>query len=216
MPYRCEAQTLEGFVQQLATSYLPHGYVFFVRGRVPDGKSPVEVDRKLLARYGVERSKWARARRKVAGLANVQYIRYGRDFVLLATPGAHQFFQTEAESIRDARRTPIRMRGYALSVRGGHAHVRIDEDTYRSLRGYLFSIATHRSAAHLAAEFYALPFEPYAPVRRQLLNLLRLVNKRRKAAGYSVLSHTVLHLRRRIVKPFGLEVSPPDVRQEAA
>lgn len=46
------------------------------------------------------------------------------------------------------------------------------------------------------------PFEPYVPVRRQLLNLLRLVNKRRKVAGFVPVPHQVLHLLRRIGKPF--------------
>ena len=51
-----------------------------------------------------------------------------------------------------------------------------------------------------------MPFEPYAPVRKQLLGLLRLVNARRQAAGYANIPPTVLRLRRRIVKPFGATV----------
>lgn len=202
MQYRCEATSLVGFVQQLACAYLRCGYVHFVRGEVPEGKDPRAVDAKLMARYSVGISKWERARRKRAGLANVQYLRFGRVFVLLATDGKHALFQGESASIRDARRTPIRVGGYALSIRGGHVHVRIDLEVYRNLRAYLFELALHRRAETLAAEFYALPFEPYAPVRRQLLNLLRLVNKSRRAAGFTSLPHTVLHLRRRIVRPF--------------
>jgi hypothetical protein len=51
--------------------------------------------------------------------------------------------------------------------------------------------------------FYDFPFEPYAPVRRQLLVLLREVNAVRRQAGFQVLPIDVLPLRRRIVKPFG-------------
>ena len=51
-------------------------------------------------------------------------------------------------------------------------------------------------------EFYELPFEPYAPIRRQLLNLWRSVNHARKTAGFTPLPVEVLPLRRRIVKPF--------------
>lgn len=40
MKYRCEATSLEGFVQQLASNILPHGYWHNVTGRVPDGKDP--------------------------------------------------------------------------------------------------------------------------------------------------------------------------------
>ena len=47
-----------------------------------------------------------------------------------------------------------------------------------------------------------LPFEPYAPVRRQLLNLIRHINQRRKPAGLEPIGFDVLRYRRRIVKPF--------------
>ncbi len=202
MQYRCEATTLTGFIQQLACAYLRHGYAYFVTGEIPPGKDPRVVDAKLLERYGIAISKWERARRKRAGLANLQYLRLGHLFVLLATEGRHDFFTHELARLRDARRTPIRVGGYAVSIRGGHVHVRIDLEVYRRLRAYLFDLAVHRQAPALAAEFYALPFEPYAPIRRQLLNLLRLVNKRRKVAGYRLLPYTVLHLRRRVVRPF--------------
>lgn len=202
MQYRCEATSLTGFIQQLACAYLRHGYVYFVEGEVPAGKDPRAVDTKLLGLYGIAASKWQRARRKRVGIANLQYLRFGRRFVLLATEGRHAFFVRERMRLRDARESPIRFGGYAISVRAGHVHVRIDLNTYRDIRAHLFSVAVHRQASALAAEFYTLPFEPYAPIRRQLLNLLRLVNKSRKAAGYQLLPYTVLHLRRRIVRPF--------------
>ena len=59
------------------------------------------------------------------------------------------------------------------------------------------------SPENLALAFYDFPYEPYAPVRRQLLVLLREVNAVRRQAGYQVLPIDVLPLRRRIVKPFG-------------
>jgi len=65
----------------------------------------------------------------------------------------------------------------------------------------------HRSPENLALAFYDFPFEPYAPVRRQLLMLLREVNAVRRRAGFQVLPIEVLPLRRRIVKPFGDDVS---------
>ena len=54
----------------------------------------------------------------------------------------------------------------------------------------------------LALEFYRLPFEPYAPVRRQMLQLWKDVNARRKTAGLPLLSVEVLPLRRRVMKTF--------------
>src|SRR5262245_52026814 len=38
--YRYEAATVEGFVQQLAVSYLKNRYWHYVRGEVPAGKDP--------------------------------------------------------------------------------------------------------------------------------------------------------------------------------
>lgn len=134
MSYRCEATSVGGFVQQLAVSYLRNGYWFYVAGRVPDGKDPSAVDRKLVERYGIDRSKWSRARRKRQGLANVQYIRFGRFFLILATHGTHRFFEEEGKVIRDARRQPITFAGYSISHRGGRPHVRIERLEHRLLR----------------------------------------------------------------------------------
>jgi hypothetical protein len=40
MEYRYEAMSVEGFVQMIASNYLPHGYWFYVTGQVPEGKDP--------------------------------------------------------------------------------------------------------------------------------------------------------------------------------
>ena len=202
MTYRHEATSVAGFIQQLAVAYLTHGYWFFVTGVVPDGKDPQRTDAKLLGRYGVDISRWTRTRRKRQGLANVHYLRFRRFFVLLASHGRHPFFELEAGNIRDARRTPIRFYGYAVSYRHGHAHVRIDGEDYLWLKEQLVGSACRRSATDLVAEFQRVPFEPYAPVRRQLLCIWLAVNRQRKAAGLDQVPVTAIRLRRRIVKPF--------------
>jgi hypothetical protein len=226
MKYRCEATSLEGFVQLLAANYLPHGYWFYVTGRVPVGKDPRAVDEKLLSKYGIGLSRQQRARRKQAGFANVHYLRLGRLWVLVATHGHHSFFSEETDNVRDARRVPIQVGGYSLSVKRGQflkkelaedspkpdgkyrVRVQISRERYRELQAYLLGIACHRTVENLAREFWIVPYEPYAPIRKQLLNLVRLVNEKRQGAGYSKISATVLRLRRRIVRPF--EPSPID------
>lgn len=220
MEYRCVATSLEGFVQQLASNILPHGYWLYVTGHVPEGKDPAAVDRKLIEKYGVAVSRQQRARRKVSGLANVHYIRFDRSWVLLATHGRHTFFEEEGANVRDARRVPIQIGGYSLSVKRGNflkkgreeeravadgrmrVRVQISRERYRELRGYFLSIACHRSVESLSRELWATPFEPYAPVRRQLLNLLRVVNARRQSAGFDKVATSVLRYRRSIVRPF--------------
>ena len=51
--YECEATTLEGFIQQLAVSYVGRGYWWYVTGQIPDDKVPADVDQKLIERYDI-------------------------------------------------------------------------------------------------------------------------------------------------------------------
>lgn len=215
MPYACEATTLAGFIQQLAVSYVANGYFFYVLGTIPDGKDPARTDAKLIARYGIDCSKFVRARRKRAGLANVQYIRFRNRFVLLATHGDHRFFQDEATQIRDVRREPLKVEGYAISFRAGRVCVRIQRDEYEPLKSHFLALATHRSAENLSDEFAAVPYQPYAPVRGQLLCVWRAVNRVRKDAGFEPVPITCVPSRRRIVKPFA-ELTPTGSESDAS
>lgn len=202
MEYRYVATSIEGFIQQLAVAYITHGYWFYVSGMIPDTKCPNQVDHKLLNRYGIPMSRWARARRKRQGLANLHYLRFERTFILIATHGQHDFFVEESAAIRDIRRVPFKHSGYAISYRNGHASVRIDREMYAELKAYLTDLASRRTAERMSEEFRLLPIEPYAPVRRQLLNLHRAVNRVRKQSGYAQIPVDSLQLKRRIFRPF--------------
>lgn len=203
MRYRCEAVSVEGFIQQLAVAYVARGYVFYVTGRIPEGKDWGRVDEKLVERYQIDLSKWSRARRKQLGQASVQYLRHLDFFVIVATHGKHRFYELEGDNIRDARRRAIRYAGYAVGFRGGHVQVRIDLPQYRLLKAWFEEEATRRSVASLAKAFYDLPFEPYYLVRKQEFHLLRAVNRRRKSAGLSPIPPECIWLKRRPLKPFG-------------
>jgi hypothetical protein len=206
--YRCEARSVEGFVRQLAVSYVGHGYWFYVTGRIPPRKAPDQIDRKIIARYGIDVSRWTRARQKKLGQARVQYLRYGRFFVILATHGQHRFFTDEAKAIKDIREAPIHFHRYSIGYRPGwqsdkwHPSVRIDAHCYAQLEARFKKLALRQSAERLGAEFRRLPFEPWAPVRRQLWRLLRRVNERRKTANLEPLPVSVANLRRRRAHPF--------------
>jgi hypothetical protein len=214
MQYRSEVVSVAGFVQQIACSYLRHGYWWYVTGRIPAGKDAEVIDRKLIEKYGIGVSESTRARRKQLGFANLQYIRHDRFFAILATKGQHRFFDEEAAGIRDIRRIPLQYSGYSISYRRGgrtrdgerdqrwHAHVEIARGRFLEIKAHFLHLAVHRSPDNLTLAFYDFPFEPYAPVRRQLLVLLREVNAVRRRAGFQVLPIEVLPLRRRIVKPY--------------
>ena len=208
--YRCEATSVAGFVQQLACCYVRHGYHHYVVGEIPARKDPRAVDGRMVERYRLELSKFARARRKRAGLPNVQYLRFRRFFVLCATEPTHghPFYEEHAAGqIRNIRRQPIAFAGYSIGWHRGadrrwHVSVRIHPERYRSIKAYLLDLSRRRTVEQLACEFAGLPFEPYAPVRRQLLSLLKVVNHERKFAGLARVSVTCLRLRRTVVRPF--------------
>lgn len=212
MEYRCVTTSVEGFVQQLAVAYITPGYWFYVAGQIPNGKDPAAVDAKLIDRYGIAITKWARCRRKKQGLANMQYLRYERYFVLLATKGRHEFFERERASIRDVRRAPIKFAGYSIGCRKGrngrwHASVRIDAAVYRAIQAVVLDLASRCPTREIAAALNDLPFEPYAPVRRQALRIVRQVNRQRQIAGRAEIPFDVLRMRRRITIPFGRPVA---------
>lgn len=188
MEYRCVATSVEGFVRQLAVAYITHGYWFYVVGEIPEGKDPAAVDAKLVERYGIAISKWARCRRKKLGLASMQYLRHERFFVLLATKGRHEFFELERASIRDVRRKSILFAGYSIGCRKGqdgrwHASVRIARERYDGLKSMMLESAVRAGRQVVEAELAALPILRFTPVRRQLHELWRAVNRQRRNAG---------------------------------
>lgn len=209
MRYRCEATSIAGFIQQFAVAYVGHGYRFYAVRRIPPNKDPRHTDARIIDYYGLELSKWQRSRRKRQGKANCQYLRHGHFSVLIATPpvGGHSFF-AECPDYKDIQRHALRYAGYSVgyphSTRTGrrHASVRIDREQYLRLRDYLLEVATHRRREALEAEFNSLRFEPFARVARQYLTLLRLVNEKRGAAGYELLSHRCLRLHRKSIPVF--------------
>jgi hypothetical protein len=205
--YRCEAVSVAGFIQQLAVSYVANGYFFYVTGCVPPGKDPSLVDSKLIERYGIDCSKWVRARRKARGVGNVQYLRFRRFFVVLATRGEHDFFKDETR-IQDIRRRPIQCFGYSLGCYRGrgrtwHPSVRIEAAFFRELREEFLARAISDSSESLHWKFAHIPFEPYSPVRRQMLKILAGVNRARARAAVETLPIEVLRLRRSPQAPFG-------------
>jgi hypothetical protein len=221
MPYRYEATSVAGFVQQLAVAYIANGYYFYVAGRIPDHKDPTKTDQKILEQYGIAVSKWARARRKREGLANVHYLRYNRVYVIIATHGVHPFFAAEANRLRDIRRHPISFMGYSIGcrrARGGgayHASVRIDYDRFAELKSRFEVAAPHLSVEELCSALGRLEFEPYAPVRAQFCGLLRAVNRGRKLAGLELVPREALRLDRSSVRPFA-QVNNSDGRNARA
>ena len=275
--YLCETTSMEGLIQQVALSYLRHGYWWYVTGIVPVRKEPTEIDHNILSKYSIRKDWRFIAHNKSRGLANLQYIRHGRFYIIMATKGFHEFKDREAKRIRDARQCPILIPrfapaptetsstksrkkgsnkksrkpptfdGYAVSYRRGgylkktpeekvayrqamelwkqqtlqgkrlskpsrgtpdlkwHSCVEIERNTRLRLHAYFMEIANRRTAENLAYEFANTGFLPYAPVKRQLVRIIKDVNKARAVAGCTeqIPYRVVLGLKRQQISPFG-------------
>jgi hypothetical protein len=206
-PYCYQTPTLRGFIQQIAVSYVRWGYFFYTLGEIPRHKDPAKTDEKILGRYNLRRSRWSNARSKEQGRASVQYLRFEHTFVLMATHGAH--LVKEEEELRDLRKEPMNIFGYSISYRKrpwdrtGHVSVRIQKPIYLDLKAHISELAPKLSVDAMHAQFEKVRFEAYAGVRSQMLNILREVNRRRKASGLEPVPLTAIRMRRKSVKVFG-------------
>ena len=231
--------SLSKFIHRLVTGYLVRGYVFYVPGHIPtrigEEKLP-QVDDHLERKFRCTVSRSTRVRRKRPGLANCQYLRFHRDFLLLCTHGhgdadgtPHPFFAEHGSRVgeggrlirrrpyRDFRKEPLRFHGYSIALRfegrrpassdGGkvpasastprRGSVRIEEEEFRALKTYLVDEATRRRSPERMGELlHSLPYEPSAPVRQQLISLLRAVNRARKVRGWEPVPSDTLRLKR--------------------
>lgn len=184
--YLCSSK--EAFVQFLATNLLPNEYWFYVKGEIPEGKDVRAIDRKLLDLYGLNLSKWARARRRKKGEAKVRYIRVERFFVLIATYGRHPFFELEGKQIKDIRISPLKFNGYSISFKKGHSSVRMQQPIYRTYKAKVLALAKKiRSPGYWYSFFWNLPFSSYAGINQEKFSLLRLCNRIRKSSGLPTL-----------------------------
>lgn len=200
--YRYLAHSVGGFIQQAAVYYIQRGYWFYVLGHIPKGRSPRLIDQKMLAKYQIGLSKDQCYRRKRQGKANVQYLRYRETFLLLATEGTHPFFEEEKTTLRDARTSPLRVFGYAISAQNGRVLVRLNEPIFRRLKAGFRRLAVRGELDLLVRKFQTLPFEPYRPVYRQLRSIWKTVNRQRKTAGLPLIPRSALRTRRRSFRPF--------------
>ena len=231
--YPHEFTNIHPFVQRVALDMVRYGYWYYVTGKIPEGKDPEVVDAKIMGKYDIGCSRWARARRKKKGLANVHYVRHQEFFAMFATKGQHEWFEQEEWAcekkrkatggrIRDIRRQPLARGGYTISFKEcsstgrGHVAVRIHPEDYRSLKGFFLELAVRCSVGQLVNELNQFPFEPYAGIRQQRWNIVQAVNKTRKRAGLELIDPAVLRKKRRVYKLFHPVVTQQEDQVEVA
>ena len=202
MNYQYLTHSVGGFIQQAAVCYVQRGYYFYVFGQIKKDANLLEVDQKIMNKYQIRISKDQRYRRKQEGVASVQYLRYERTFLLLATHGKHQFFKEEKNQIKDARHAPIRAFGYMIQWVNDQLLVSIDKKNCQKLKTEMMQAALLHGPQTLAAKFWAIRFEPYSRVYKQIKSIWKSVNLRRRTAGLPPVPVSALRHNRRIYRPF--------------
>ena len=192
-----EVGTVEGVIQQLVL-LARYKYFFYAHTVAPEGADLAAIDAKIRERFQVSSSKFAKYRAAKRGFAKLAYLRLHRDLFLLATHGKSPFFQSE--HYHDLRRKPLSFAGYSLSVKNGHVHVCISREQFRVIAAAFRAAAVRLPQGELAARLGSLPFAAYSPIRKQLLHLLKAVNRRRAAFGLAPVPASCLRLRRRAVR----------------
>lgn len=196
MGLRYETDSVDGFVRGITNLVNRRAQYFFYRLQtIPRGVDPVQVDAKLIAKYGVERSASGRYRDKQAGIARVAYLRHGRDFILLATSGRHPVFGEEP--LRDCRRSPIKFGGYRIRHVNGRVEVSIEARTFKALKASMVECVSPLSVDQASRFFERFPYAPYYRVKRQQFEIWRAVNRERDRLGLEPISHLALRLQQR-------------------
>ena len=205
MERRVEATTVEGFVQQLAVAYVAPGVLLLCHGirprraRTRRGSTPSSAPATGWGyRSGPGPGAGPPGRRATPTSGS------GGSSCSWPLTARARSSPRRRGSVRDARRTPIRFSGYAISHRGGHVHVRIDRPVYLGLKAYLVGIAAAQGRVRPGGRGpEGARLRAVAPVRSQCRAILRAVNRARAAAGLPEVPRSCLRTRRRVVRPFG-------------
>jgi hypothetical protein len=175
-----EVQSLSQYIRKLAIDYMRYNYVHYVTGVIPSHKNPAATDQKLIEHYEITSCRTTRSKRKKAGFANVQYIRWGNFFTLIATEGESRFFVDEKPT--DIRVAPLHLKGYSIGMKGDTPCVMIAPKRLKAIRRYLAVISLHHERRVRNFLCHRLPKLKYPRVLRQNQAIIREMNRRRKKA----------------------------------
>ena len=222
-----EAGSVAGLIHKLVTGYVVRGYVHFVAGRHPK-RIPTEklheIDEKFVAKYGANVSRNIKASRKAAGYYNVQYMRFRRDWVMVATPGlmgagTEDFFEEHirTDQLRNFTRDCFQFHGYSIGFRpeGGRPKVegrvrvavtkgtkrrgavRMRHEIYMGEKKFIVDKATSWAAEQIVEHLQALAnrWICYAPIRGQIKSMLQAANQARKLRGFRAIPWNAIDFR---------------------
>lgn len=213
-PYLYLCRSVNALVQYVALSLLSpkywkdeSGYYYFSVGQIPVGKDPLEVDRKLIQKYGIATTTSQRWTMKRRGLARLCYLRLDRTFIVLATEGHHPtFWREEKGRLRNIRTgKPLIIWGYSISVKkNGKTKVAMSKKEYERRRDWFVAEAVRRRDREwFERKLWNFPFAPYSAVRTQLFSIVRAINAKRKLASLPLVRwEKAVRTRRRSEKVF--------------
>lgn len=205
--YRYVATSEAGFVQQIVRC-VAKGYRYYTFGQVRRGKTPEQIDQVLLTKFGIAKSPSARSRAKQRGEANIQYLRYGEFWVMMATKGRHHWKEEHTDNegkpeYYDFREKALEVGSYAISSRPDgqnqaryRVRVVLNREAYKAIRALYLDRAKHWSVERIgeALRRDIRKLLPYRPIRVQLIELIRQMNKVRKPKGYERIPYKELEV----------------------
>lgn len=179
--YHAEAKTSAEIIRRLTKYYIPNGYYFFTVSTIPERKDVAEVDRNIIEKYGLAISRTTRSRDKAKGVARVQYLRYERQVILVATRGEHSFF--DDKSVRDCRKTPLPVWYYWITASENRYHVRVCPESYHMVREKLLRLAESGKEDDAIEQIRALPWLNYPDIQKQKWRLTKELSQALRKKG---------------------------------
>jgi hypothetical protein len=190
MPHQYEVKTLHHFLRRVAIDYLRYRYFRYALREIPVDKDPLRIDEKILSVYSVTRCRTTRMRQRAKQLANVQYVRWKRSFLLLATEGNHPAF----DRIRsyDFRTTPLHFHGYSIGVLQKKPCIMVCRKEWEQVKERFLKIGLH-AKSEVERKLNILPYYHFPGVVRQQRALTAALNQRRKQAGLKPITLNYQH-----------------------
>lgn len=200
----------QGLLQQLAW-LLSRGYWYHHVTYLPERKRDrwESIDKKLIAKYGTDLSKWQRARRRKKGLANFAYLRWENVAVLMHTAGDIPSDIVYDDHFRDFRAKGKKNRlkiqisplvGFEFYLDDKGITVKLDKATFRGIKDSLEEVISTKDVEKIRKEFNKINgFPAYRGIVCQKVQLAKYVVKK---AGHHQVKLSASDLRINTYKPY--------------
>ena len=195
--YQFLADSPEAFLRQLTANYLAKGYRYYSAGCIREELSVENADRAIIKHYKLDSmSKDKRYRNKQNGIANIQYLRYGRFYLVLATEGEHEFYDPKKgeKRIRDVSEIPIHFHRYLILYNHRRPTCKLtltlDKPTFKDLRAVCVEHGKHWQCQKKVESFMRYRFAQYPSyggVKDQFRHIISATNQFRKKSGYPLI-----------------------------